>query len=76
MTLHWPDHHPQVNAGQANAATGEQGYQDSLASADAVAQALGVPRDDVLLESTGVIGRQARGIGGAGALYRGCLAGM
>lgn len=50
-------HHLQVNAGQANAATGEQGYQDSLASADAVAKALGVSRDDVLLESTGVIGR-------------------
>ncbi|KAL4429620.1 hypothetical protein ABPG77_008669 [Micractinium sp. CCAP 211/92] len=49
-----------VNAGQANAATGEQGYADSLASADAVASALGVPRDDVLLESTGVIGRRIK----------------
>ena len=42
-----------INAGQANAATGKQGYQDSLDSADAVAAALGVERDDVLLESTG-----------------------
>lgn len=41
-----------VNAGQANAATGEQGYADSLASADAVASALGIPADDVLLQST------------------------
>lgn len=50
----------QVNAGQANAATGAPGYQDSLASADAVAAALGVARDDVLLESTGVIGRRIK----------------
>ena len=42
-----------INAGQANAATGKQGYQDSLDSADAVAAALGIERDDVLLESTG-----------------------
>ena len=49
-----------MNAGQANAATGELGYQDSLASADAVAAALGLERDDVLLESTGVIGRRIK----------------
>ena len=49
-----------MNAGQANAATGELGYQDSLASADAVAAALGISRDDVLLESTGVIGRRIK----------------
>ena len=49
-----------VNAGQANAATGEQGYQDSLASAAATAAALGVSTDDVLLESTGVIGRRIK----------------
>lgn len=49
-----------MNAGQANAATGEQGYKDSLASADAVAAALGVSRDEVLLESTGVIGRRIK----------------
>lgn len=42
-----------INAGQANAATGKQGYQDALDSADAVAAALGLERDDVLLESTG-----------------------
>ena len=49
-----------VNAGQANAATGAQGYQDSLDSAAAVASALGVSSDQVLLESTGVIGRRIK----------------
>lgn len=46
-----------INAGQANAATGDAGYQDCLESADAVAQALGITPDEVLLLSTGVIGR-------------------
>ena len=46
-----------VNAGQANAATGDKGYQDCQNSAAAVAEALQVPADDVLLLSTGVIGR-------------------
>ena len=49
-----------VNAGQANAATGEQGYKDSLASANAVAEALGISPNQVLLESTGVIGRRIK----------------
>ena len=49
-----------VNAGQANAATGDQGYQDCLASAEAVAAALGVPAGEVLLLSTGVIGRRIK----------------
>ena len=47
-----------INAGQANAATGEQGYQDSLASAAKAAEALGCAPDDILLESTGVIGKR------------------
>jgi hypothetical protein len=51
---------PQVNAGQANAATGDQGYQDCLASAAAVGQALSISPDEVLLESTGVIGRRIK----------------
>lgn len=49
-----------INAGQANAATGELGFQDSLVSAEAVAKALGIERDQVLLESTGVIGRRIK----------------
>lgn len=46
-----------VNAGQANAATGDKGYQDCHTSAQVVSEALGVPKDEVLLLSTGVIGR-------------------
>ena len=42
-----------INAGQANAATGDAGYQDCLDSASAVAEALGIERDQVLIESTG-----------------------
>lgn len=49
-----------INAGQANAATGSQGYQDSLDSANAVAKALSIDPDEVLLESTGVIGRRIK----------------
>ncbi len=47
-----------INAGQANAATGELGYKDSVASAERVAEALGCAPDDILLESTGVIGKR------------------
>ena len=49
-----------INAGQANAATGEAGDADSLASAKAVSAALGISADDVLLESTGVIGQRIK----------------
>ena len=49
-----------INAGQANAATGDKGYEDCCASAAAVAEAMGVPTDAVLIESTGVIGRQIK----------------
>jgi glutamate N-acetyltransferase/amino-acid N-acetyltransferase len=49
-----------INAGQANAATGEQGYADSCESAKAVAAALGCDTDAVLLESTGVIGKRIK----------------
>lgn len=46
------------NAGQANAATGEQGWLDTLESAMAIAQALNISSDSVLLASTGVIGQR------------------
>lgn len=49
-----------VNAGQANAATGEQGWKDSLESAKAVSQALNISPESVLLGSTGVIGQRIR----------------
>lgn len=43
-----------INAGQANAATGDAGYEDCLKSAEAVAQELGIDTDQVLIESTGL----------------------
>ena len=48
------------NAGQANAATGAPGWRDTLESATALAQALNIPADSVLLASTGVIGQRIR----------------
>jgi hypothetical protein len=43
-----------TNAGQANAATGTQGYEDAVQCATLAAASLGVSPDDVLLMSTGV----------------------
>ncbi|QIR36913.1 bifunctional ornithine acetyltransferase/N-acetylglutamate synthase [Tolypothrix sp. PCC 7910] len=48
------------NAGQANAATGTQGWFDALESAMTVAQALNIPSESVLLASTGVIGQRIK----------------
>lgn len=48
------------NAGQANAATGEQGWEDARESAELVAQALSVSPSSVLLASTGVIGQRIK----------------
>ena len=45
-----------VNAGVANAATGEAGMETCRQTADCAAKALGIPSDAVLLGSTGVIG--------------------
>jgi glutamate N-acetyltransferase/amino-acid N-acetyltransferase len=45
-----------VNAGCANAATGARGEADAVASAEALAQELGLAREEVLVLSTGVIG--------------------
>lgn len=42
-----------TNAGQANAATGAQGYADAVECASALAGVLGVTNDDVLIMSTG-----------------------
>lgn len=49
-----------VNAGQANAATGDQGRNDSLESAKALAQALNISPESILIASTGVIGQRIR----------------
>ncbi|HEY9644520.1 MAG TPA: bifunctional ornithine acetyltransferase/N-acetylglutamate synthase [Coleofasciculaceae cyanobacterium] len=48
------------NAGQANAATGAQGWIDAVESAQLVAQVLGISSDAVLVASTGVIGQRIK----------------
>ncbi|HMC50771.1 MAG TPA: bifunctional glutamate N-acetyltransferase/amino-acid acetyltransferase ArgJ [Solirubrobacterales bacterium] len=45
-----------VNAGNANAETGEQGYADAVAMCDAAAGHLGLPAETVAVAETGVIG--------------------
>src|SRR6516162_8631396 len=46
-----------VNSGNANAATGEAGIQAARACVDALAAQLGCPPNEILVSSTGVIGR-------------------
>jgi len=46
-----------VNSGCANACTGEQGLADAAEMAKLAAEAIGVSPEDVLVASTGVIGR-------------------
>lgn len=48
------------NSGQANAATGAQGWADAIESAELMADALAISPDSVLLASTGVIGQRIR----------------
>ncbi|MEA5534164.1 bifunctional ornithine acetyltransferase/N-acetylglutamate synthase [Crocosphaera sp. XPORK-15E] len=48
------------NAGQANAATGQQGWKDAVESAEFLAQTLNISPDSVLLASTGVIGQRIK----------------
>ncbi|XP_010253268.1 PREDICTED: arginine biosynthesis bifunctional protein ArgJ, chloroplastic [Nelumbo nucifera] len=49
-----------INAGQANAATGDAGYQDVIECASAVAKLLELRLEEVLIESTGVIGQRIK----------------
>lgn len=49
-----------VNAGQANACTGPQGWQDAIQTCEHVAAALGIPMESVLVASTGVIGQRIK----------------
>ena len=49
-----------VNAGQANAATGSRGMEDSRATAALAAECLGISPGEVLVESTGVIGQRIK----------------
>ncbi|MDJ1182537.1 bifunctional ornithine acetyltransferase/N-acetylglutamate synthase [Roseofilum casamattae] len=48
------------NAGQANAATGEAGWNDAIECADLLAKALNLTSETVLLASTGVIGKRIK----------------
>ncbi len=45
-----------LNSGGANACTGHQGFQDTHATAEKVAEGLGISSGDVLVCSTGLIG--------------------
>ena len=47
-----------VNTGIANAATGQEGYENCKKEAEVAAEALGIKSDEVLIGSTGVIGPQ------------------
>jgi glutamate N-acetyltransferase/amino-acid N-acetyltransferase len=47
-----------INAGNANAATGEQGYANAIKTAELAARRLACNPDQILLASTGVIGHQ------------------
>ena len=47
-----------INAGIANACTGEEGMGYCSQTADAAAAVLGIPAESVLVASTGVIGKQ------------------
>ncbi|PWA92700.1 arginine biosynthesis bifunctional protein [Artemisia annua] len=49
-----------INAGQANAATGDAGYQDVIDCSNALAKLLQVRPDEILIESTGVIGQRIK----------------
>ena len=46
-----------VNSGNANAATGDAGIQAARACVDALAAQIGCPSQEILVSSTGVIGR-------------------
>ena len=47
-----------INSGNANAATGQAGFDDALASCSRVAKLLGLKKEQVLPFSTGVIGER------------------
>ncbi|THG07702.1 hypothetical protein TEA_009651 [Camellia sinensis var. sinensis] len=49
-----------INAGQANAATGDAGYQDVIECSSALAKILQLKAEEVLIESTGVIGQRIK----------------
>lgn len=48
------------NAGQANAGTGAQGWQDAVTCANGIAELLNISPNEVFLASTGVIGQRIK----------------
>jgi glutamate N-acetyltransferase/amino-acid N-acetyltransferase len=52
-----PIHAVVVNSGNANCMTGERGIRDAVATAQAVGEILGLEGHQVLVSSTGIIGR-------------------
>ncbi|MEM9264753.1 MAG: bifunctional ornithine acetyltransferase/N-acetylglutamate synthase [Cyanobacteria bacterium P01_F01_bin.13] len=48
------------NSGQANACTGQQGWDDTVTMATAAADTIGTTPDQVLIASTGVIGQRIK----------------
>ncbi|WVY99268.1 hypothetical protein V8G54_031419 [Vigna mungo] len=49
-----------TNAGQANAATGKEGYQDVIECVESLAKLLEIKPEEILVESTGVIGQRIK----------------
>nr|AZL41260.1 plastid arginine biosynthesis bifunctional protein ArgJ [Datisca glomerata] len=49
-----------INAGQANAATGNEGFQDTMECVSELAELLQIRTTEVLIESTGVIGQRIK----------------
>lgn len=49
-----------INAGQANAATGDAGYQDVIECTSSLAEVLHLRQEEILVESTGVIGHRIK----------------
>src|SRR3989338_9720034 len=47
-----------VNSGNANACTGERGYENARTMAEVAASSLGISPDEVFVASTGIIGEQ------------------
>ena len=47
-----------INSGNANACTGEQGFDNAIETQEFTAQHFGISKDEVLISSTGVIGQQ------------------
>jgi glutamate N-acetyltransferase/amino-acid N-acetyltransferase len=66
-----------INSGNANASTGERGYDDAVAMSRAIADGLAISEDLVLVASTGVIGEKLpvkKIVGRAGDLIGGLSA--